>query len=525
MGLREENASVMAPPGDDFRRPRFRHGGISKLSRLDERFGFLDGCQYLSADNATFLIRLADGTSREFLDLMSAFGSVNFGHANPDILGRIHGKHDVTGLCYPPEAESLAGWLCDNVAPGEEARVLFQVGGSFAVSAALALCLRARPGRIATVRGAFHGLGVDTISITSVQRAFALHDTLLTSRVSENVTIVDPGEVPDFDGVSCFIYEPVQGANGYVPLDPAWLHSVEALARSAGAIVIADEIQAGFFRHGSLSPSRALGLSPDIRLYSKSLTNGTYPLSAVVYPAWLEPLARQPFLAHTFQTASYGYVAGAAVADWLGVTAVEALCARVTDLLRDCASGLPPGAARDVHVTGPTLSFEPTRPAREIVRDAFAHGLLLAAGGASFQRIRVAPPLTIDPSDLERGLRALMEVVTDAAKQAEAASARASARSEGTQIVDRPSFYARMRDYLVEEAGRSGCAVPPASIGEHDNLFDSGLVNSFSLVKLLIQVEEMLGVQVDVTRHDPETFFSLAGMYDNLRGLARGAAQ
>ena len=91
--------------------------------------------------------------------------------------------------------------------------------------------------------------------------------------------------------------------------------------------------------------------------------------------------------------------------------------------------------------------------------------------------------------------------------------------------MDRPSFYARMRDHLAEEAGGAGRAVSPASIGEHDNLFDIGLVNSFSLVKLLIQVEEVLGVEVDVTRHDPETFFSLAGMYDNLHGLARGAAQ
>ena len=32
---------------------------------------------------------------------------------------------------------------------------------------------------------------------------------------------------------------------------------------------------------------------------------------------------------------------------------------------------------------------------------------------------------------------------------------------------------------------------------------DTGLVNSFSLVKLLIEVEEVLGVRVDVTRHDP----------------------
>jgi 4-aminobutyrate aminotransferase-like enzyme len=511
--------------GDDFHHQGSRPDEISRLSRLDERFGLLDGCQYLSAENATSLIRLADGTSREYLDLMSAFGSVNFGHANSDIIRRIYRQHDVSGVCYPPEAESLANWLCANVAPDEDVRVLFQVGGSFAVSAALALCLRARPGRIATVRGAFHGLGVDTVSITSVQRAFALHDTLLASRISENVVIVDPGEIPDFAEVSCFIYEPVQGASGYIPLDPAWLHSIETAALAADTIVIADEIQAGFFRHGSLSPSRAMGLSPDIRLYSKSLTNGMYPLSAVVYPAWLEPPARQPFLAHTFQTASFGYAAGAAVADWLDATPVGVLCDRVADVLRGCAGALTPDIARAIHVTGPALSFEPVRPARMVVREAFAHGLIIAAGGAAFQRIRVAPPLTIDSSDLQRGLSALIEIVTGTAKQAGAAQPRAAAESEGTPRVDRPLFYARMREYLAEEAARAGRAVSPALIGEHDNLFDTGLVNSFSLVKLLIVVEEMLGVQVDVTRHDPETFFSLAGMYDTLHGLAQGAAQ
>ena len=156
--------------------------------------------------------------------------------------------------------------------------------------------------------------------------------------------------------------------------------------------------------------------------------------------------ARQPFLAHTFQTASYGYVAAAAVADWLDATAVEALCARVADALRSCAAGLTPDAARAIHVTGPALSFEPVRPPREIVREAFAHGLVVAAGGAAFQRIRVAPPLTIDPSDLERGLRALIEIVTGTAKQVEAAHPRAPAGLERTQRVDRPSFYTRIRD-------------------------------------------------------------------------------
>ena len=144
MGSRKANVGATATPGGDFHRPGSQQGEISRLSRLDERFGLFDGCQYLSAENATFLIRLADGTSREYLDLMSAFGSVNFGHANSDILCRIRGQLDFTGLCYPPEAESLARWLCDNVAPGQDARVLFQVGGSFWRSALPSLFACAR---------------------------------------------------------------------------------------------------------------------------------------------------------------------------------------------------------------------------------------------------------------------------------------------------------------------------------------------------------------------------------------------
>lgn len=394
--------------------------GLSHVSRLDERLGLASGCSFVSAENATLIIELPDGSHRECVDFTSAFGSVNFGHRNPAVEQRVQAGSDVVGFCYPREADDLARWLCIHFGSGLDDRVLFQVGGSFAVSAALALAQRARPGRVVAIGGGFHGLGCDSQAITSIQRSSALQWTEWIEPLANQVVVLEPGAtIDDWKGISCVIYEPVQGANGYVPLSAEWLSQLERAAQSSGVITIADQIQAGFFRHGVLSMAHAMGLQPDISLCSKSLTNGMYPLSAVIYPAALEPNLWQPFLAHTFQTGTLGYAAGLAVSAYIDDTPLTEMASDVEDALegfasehlRDDALGL--AVAQATHVTGPTLSFEPHKPAREVIRAAFAEGILLCAGGPVFERIRVAPPLTIRREQLHHGLAVLAHVLTE----------------------------------------------------------------------------------------------------------------
>jgi 4-aminobutyrate aminotransferase-like enzyme len=388
--------------------------GISRLSRLDERFGIAQGLAYVSASNA--VVRLVDdeGRARDYVDFMSAYGSVNFGHNNECIRAAVARNADTVGRFYPVEAEQVAVWLCQRLGREEGGRVLFQVGGSHAVGAAIALAQRERPGIVLAVQGSFHGLGVESLAASSIQHTSALQSTALLRGLDPFVRLLVPGAVPEtWDGVSCLIYEPVQGANGYIPLDPDWLGELERQAASARVVTIADEVQAGFYRHGSLSPARAMGLSPDIQLFSKSLTNGTFPLAAVVYDARLEPRCRQAFLAHTFQTSAMGYYWAKAVADYIDtaplrdmVDAVNAALVRFGALLDGS------GAATDIHVTGPSLSFRPLSiSAREVVVRAQTLGVLVFAGGAAFERIRVAPPLTVLSDQLEAGLKALAHVL------------------------------------------------------------------------------------------------------------------
>lgn len=383
-----------------------------RLSRLDESGVFGSRMRVERARNAVLTLRDEAGDRRDYLDFMSAYASVNFGHCNPEIQPFTDLSADIVACFQTDEAYDVADWLTGRLGLPEHS-VLYQVGGSFAVSTALALAQRVRPGRVMALDGAFHGLGADALAATVTHKNFALQSTPHTRRLDADVTHLPIRQLPtSWDGVSCLIVEPIQGAAGYVPLPEAWLVDLVTSAQRAGVVVISDEIQCGYFRHGVLSPSRRLGLTPDVLLFSKSMTNGLFPLSAVVYGPGLT-LADEPAvqLSHTFQTSALGAYAAAAVTRYLDTAPVEAMIASVAGALTAVVEEL---AGRDgvvrVHQTGPTLSFALPSPvtARQLVRDCLADGVLVFTGGADSTRIRVAPPLTTPADQLEHGLGTLL---------------------------------------------------------------------------------------------------------------------
>ncbi len=381
------------------------------LSDLDESGMFGPGWTVASACGARVELRGPAGGRSSFLDFMTAYGAVNFGHCHPALEGGAL-EVDIVGGLYTAEAEELAGWLCHSTGlPDHE--VLFQVGGSFAVSTALALAHQARPGRPAALAGAFHGLGVDAQAVTDVQTGMALQRTAWARLAEDAVVRLRPGDPePDWSGISAFLFEPIQGANGYVPVDRGWLCDTVRSAQAAGVCVIADEVQSGYYRHGHLSVARAWGLTPDVLLFSKSLTNGAYPLSAVLFSGGLVPQERRGLrLSHTFQTGAAGFAAAMRVARFLDREPVEAMCAEVEEALEAAAAQLRDLGAEGCHVTGPSLSFDAGSPAmaKALVHGCFDRRLLIFTGGSRGERIRVAPPVVIGGDELNDGLLVLVD--------------------------------------------------------------------------------------------------------------------
>ena len=397
---------------DEERNPSSRRGKPinRRLSDLDESRALGEHWTCSRALNASLTLSRGDGTTEEFTDLCSSYGAVNFGHCNEDIRLPAQPGSDLVAGIYPPEAERFARWLT-NALDVDDFKVLFQVGGSFAVSTALSLALRNRPGKILAIEGGFHGLGLDALSATTAQRSMALQETPVRQSLASFVDVLTPGETDiDWSGISCLIFEPIQGARGYVPLDADWLHGLCAQAKAAGVTVIADEIQCGFYRFGDFSVARNMGLKPDILLFSKSMTNGLYPFSAVVYRQTLEvAIGEGVVLAHTFQTSAMGCYAACAVADYIDSRDVEADCRRVAAPLAEAAAHMEEaGWAREIYQIGPSLSFRPVKNAGDLIKACFADRVLILGGGMDGERIRIAPPLTIGTEALRRALKILL---------------------------------------------------------------------------------------------------------------------
>jgi acetylornithine/succinyldiaminopimelate/putrescine aminotransferase len=368
----------------------------------------------MAALNATVRLRAPDGKVYSFTDLISANGAVNFGHMNPSIEPCDSLTSDLVACFYPPTASTYATWLLNKLKLSSHA-VLYQVGGSTAVSSAIAIAQRLRPGKILTIDGSFHGLALDTLAASSRSRNLSLQQSPLVVQLDQHILRIPAGsEFSNWDQVSCLLYEPIQGANGYLPLPPAWLRTLSQSAQAAGVAVIADEIHCGFYRFGFLSIASQESLNPDIYLFSSSMTNGIYPTSAVIYPREFHRAFPAPdnYLNHTFQTASLGLEAAIAVAAYIDSTdiagkiaVVHATLARTVERL----AGNPD--LSQFHLAGPTLSLA-VRDGRasEVVRKCEERGVLISTGGAG-KRIRIAPPITIPEDQLTAALIIIEEAL------------------------------------------------------------------------------------------------------------------
>ena len=114
-------------------------------------------------------------------------------------------------------------------------------------------------------------------------------------------------------------------------------------------------------------------------------------------------------LAHTFQTSALGCYAACAVADYIDSHDVKAECRRVAAPLAAAAARITEsGRAREIYQIGPSLSFRPVMDAGDLVKASFADRVVILGGGMYGERIRIAPPLTIETETLLRALEVLL---------------------------------------------------------------------------------------------------------------------
>ena len=225
--------------------------------------------------------------------------------------------------------------------------------------------------------------------------------------------------------VGAFVAETAPGSAGQVILPAGYLSSAFALARTAGAVPIADEVQVGLGRVGSQWWAFEVdGAVPDIVTMGKPLGNG-HPLGAVATTrAIADAFANGMEYFNTFGGNPVSAAVGLAVLD---VIEEEGLRPRAVELGARFVAGLGELAARhpvigDVRGLGLFIGVvlvgdretrgPATALAADVVEGAKDRGILLSADGPHHDVLKIKPPMVIDASDVDRTIEVLDELLT-----------------------------------------------------------------------------------------------------------------
>lgn len=379
---------------------------------------------------------------REYLDFLSQYGALPFGHNPPELWEAMTAFRDsslpiLMQPFHPPEAERLAGKLAE-LAPGDLSISVFANSGAETVEAAIKLA-RARTGRkrILSTTNGFHGKTLGALSATG--KPLYQQDFFAPSEGFDYIPFGDLAalETALRDGageIAAFLVEPIQGEGGVILPPEGYLEGAIALCRAHDVLSVVDEIQTGLGRTGELFCCSTLPEPPDMLLLSKALGGGMMPIGAcIVRPsAWDDRFG----LLHSSTFANGNLAAHVACRALDLLTAEEGrLVAQVREngeylrtRLRE-VQGRYPGVIREVRGRGymNAVEFHPLHDGGESAILAYASlnggttafvssylmnvcGLVTAPMFNDTRTLRLQPALTAGRAELDRAVDALAEV-------------------------------------------------------------------------------------------------------------------
>jgi acetylornithine/N-succinyldiaminopimelate aminotransferase len=201
--------------------------------------------------------------------------------------------------------------------------------------------------------------------------------------------------------------ECVQGEGGLIPLDPQWAKEAAKLAHEAGAIVIADEVQTGFGRTGTLLASEQLEIDADVVSLAKGIAGGV-PMGACLYKG-----KANVFKAGDHQSTFGGNPLACAAAQVILKTVndykfLETVIDKGLYIRKKVESWNLP-CVENVRGRGLMIGIQINKDPHDIAKECLSRGLLFSTAGKNV--IRIVPALNISYKEIDLGLAILKSVL------------------------------------------------------------------------------------------------------------------
>jgi len=364
-----------------------------------------------------------DVDGKRYLDLLSAYGAINFGHKNPRIVKAAHEQLEkLTLVSRAFFAENFA-YLCQELAEfcGKD-KVLLMNSGAEAVETAVkaarkwAYEVKGVPqdeAEIIVCSDNFHGRTVTIIGFSTSSDSRTNYGPFTPGFRCVSYGDADALEAAITDRTAAFIFEPILGEGGIIIPPDGYLRKVREICTRRNVLMVADEIQSGMCRTGKIFACEHENVSPDIYILAKSLGGGIVPVSAI---------AANDAVMRVFTPGTHGSTFGGNPFACAIAREVLALIREEKPHERSAALGahglkllqsIKPGIITSVRGRGLWygIDIDPKAgTAKDFCKKLKYEGVLCK--DTRVQTIRVVPPLTISTKDLEWGMERMAKVLS-----------------------------------------------------------------------------------------------------------------
>jgi len=252
-------------------------------------------------------VHVWDVDEKKYYDFLSAYSAVNQGHCHPKIVNAMVKQAQTLTL-------TSRAFYNDQLGPYEEYltkyfgfdKVLPMNTGAEAVETALKLArkwayeikgIAEHEAKIIVCDGNFHGRTTTIISFSNDENARKNFGPYTEGFIKIPYNSIDALEkvLQSTTNIAGFLVEPIQGEAGVYTPDDDYMMLAKELCNKHKVLFIADEIQTGIARTGSLlavcgncsceghcERQASSYTTPDILILGKALSGGAYPVSAVL---------------------------------------------------------------------------------------------------------------------------------------------------------------------------------------------------------------------------------------------------
>jgi 4-aminobutyrate aminotransferase/(S)-3-amino-2-methylpropionate transaminase len=394
-----------------------------------------------------------DVDGNRLIDLGSGIAVTTVGSSAPRVIDAVRAQvADFTHTCFmvtPYEQYVAVAEKLNQLAPGpgEKRSVLFNSGAEAVENAVKIARAYTRKDAVVAFDHAYHGRTNMTMALTAksmpyksgfgpfapeIYRAplsYPYRDGLIDKELATDGELAARRAIDVMskqvgaDNLAAIIIEPIQGEGGFIVPAEGFLPALLSWCRQNNVVFIADEVQTGIARTGTMFACEHEGIEPDLICIAKGIADGL-PLSAVTGRAEIMDAPHPSGIGGTFGGNPLACAAALATLATIEADGLIERARQIERLMKDRLQALQAADDRigDVRGRGAMIAVEFVKPdtaepdaqlTSALAAAAHAAGVIVLTAGTFGNVVRFLPPLTISDELLTEGLDVLTGLLAE----------------------------------------------------------------------------------------------------------------